>query len=76
MGSYFGFSCSYTTLYKLFKEWKGDILANINRRCKEENTIVATLDNNQNNFTKHYQKDGKSSEMSKVTATVLYGLNA
>jgi hypothetical protein len=42
MGSYFGFSCSYTTLYKLFKEWKGDILANINRRCKEENTIVAT----------------------------------
>lgn len=50
LGSYFGFSCAYNTMIRFVNDWKGDILANIYMRCKQENRIKACLDNNQRNF--------------------------
>ena len=71
LGSFFGYSVSYTTFFRMFKEWQDGLRVHINNTCNKETIVWGCIDNNQQTYGKTYQTNGKASTTYKCTASVL-----
>ena len=71
LGSFFGYSVSYATFYRLINVWKGDINVNINNRCRTEDRLVAYMDNNQRSYARRFQREGVTTHCFTCTATLI-----
>ena len=69
--TFFGHSTTTSTFMKRMKYWRDKMEESIHLRLKNEQNIVACIDNNQKGFSLKYQRCGSSNNYVKVTGCVI-----